>query len=179
VTLPAISGAQAEGLFAGGYAASLLLVAVALEAVARASSERIHRTKTIGFRFHGQLDAWQCSEGTFLWRQETDPVAGVIRYGAKAEICNACSKKSVCTDSDRGRSLLRPLHGWPHSEMARFQRMISLSLMVLAVLLCAVEAIRQERWAVQLAFGAGLLLAAALAWREWKRVRAVRTALPA
>jgi hypothetical protein len=83
-------------------------------------------------------------EGTFLWHHETDEVARVVQYRAKAEICNACSLKSVCTDASDGRTLMRPLDGWPHSEMARFQRALSLSLMILAAMLCAVELARQE-----------------------------------
>ncbi|HMI30501.1 MAG TPA: hypothetical protein VK527_02095 [Candidatus Limnocylindrales bacterium] len=165
-----------EALFIGGYVAALLLTAMAMDWAARASHERIHRTKTIGFRYHSHLNAWQCSEGTLLWHQETDAVARVVRFHAKAEICNACSLKSVCTDSDEGRTLVRPLDDWPHSEMARFQRVISLSLMVLAVLLCCVEIARQSDAPVKVAFGASAFLSVALAVREWKRVRTVRTA---
>lgn len=167
-----------EALFAGSYAAALVLAAIAMDRVARASHDIIQETKTIGFRFHAQLDAWRCSEGTFLWRQETDPVGRIVRYGAKAEICNACPRKSVCTDSETGRTLLRPLDGWPHSEMARFQRALSLSMMVLAGLLCSVELFRQSDLRLQLAFGAGVVFTGWLTRREWRRVRAVRTGLP-
>ena len=132
-----------EAIFVGGYVAALLVTAFGMDWAARVSQERIHQTKTIGFRHHTDLNAWQCSEGTFLWKQEVDTVARVVRYHAKAEICNACRLKSVCTDSDDGRTLVRPLDPWPHSEMARFQRVLSLSLMVLALLLCGVEIARQ------------------------------------
>src|SRR5262245_47933443 len=104
-----------EALFVGGYAAALLVTAIVMEWIARASHERIHRLKTIGFRYHADLNAWQCSEGTFLWHQETDASARVVRYHAKAEICNACSLKSICTDANDGRTLVRPLDRWPHS----------------------------------------------------------------
>ena len=166
-----------DALFVGGYSAAMLVVAVAMEWVARGSHERIHRTKTIGFRYHAQLNAWQCSEGTFLWHHESDASTRVVTYRAKAEICNACRLKSVCTDSEVGRTLVRPLDAWPHSEMARFQRVLSLSLMILAAMSCAVEATLQNEARIQLAFGAGMLASAFLAYREWGRVRAVRTAL--
>ncbi len=165
-----------EALFVGGYAAALLVVAIAMEWAARASHDQIDRTKTIGFRYHKQLNAWQCSEGTFLWPQRPDTSARVIRYHAKAEICNACALKSICTDAEDGRTLVRPLDAWPHSEMARFQRVLSLSLMILAAMLCAVELARQGDGRIQLAFGSGVLFSALLARREWHRARAVRTA---
>jgi hypothetical protein len=166
-----------EAFFVGGYASVLLVIALAMGWAARTSHDRILRTKTIGFRYHLHLNAWQCSEGTFLWHHETDEAARVVQYRAKGEICNACSLKSVCTDSDDGRTLLRPLDGWPHSEMARFQRVLSLSLMILAGMLCAVELARQGDVRIQVAFGSGAALSVFLAHREWQRVRAVRTAL--
>jgi hypothetical protein len=52
-----------EAFFVGGYAAVLLVIAVAMEWAARASHERILHTKTIGFRYHLHLNAWQCSKG--------------------------------------------------------------------------------------------------------------------
>lgn len=168
---------MSEAILIGGYSAVLLLTAVLMDRVASSLHERIDQTKTIGFRYHAHLNAWQCSEGTFLWHHETDASARVIRFRAKAEICNACSLKRVCTDSDDGRTLTRPLDRWPHSEMARFQRVISLTLILLAALLCAVEIVRQGDAGIQASFGAGAMLSAVLARREWRRVRAVRTAL--
>lgn len=166
-----------EVVFVAGYAAALLLAATALEWAGRASHERILHTKTIGFRYHAHLNAWRCSEGTYLWHHKTDESARIVEYRAKAETCNACPLKPVCTDSGDGRTLTRPLDQWPHSEMARFQRVLSLSLMVLATLLCAVELARQGDGWLRVAFGSGVLFSALLAHREWRRVRAVRTAL--
>lgn len=171
----AASALMQEALFIGGYAAALLVVAAIAAWAARFSHDRIQATKTIGFRFHDELNAWQCSEGTFLWHQESDAVGRVVRYHAKAEICNACALKSVCTDSDDGRTLVTPMDAWPHSEMARFQRVISLSMTVLAGLLCAVEVVRQEEVPVRIAFGTGILIASAWTWRGWRQVRAIRT----
>src|SRR5262245_5147606 len=95
-------GMSGEAVFVGSYVAVLVAIALAMDGIARVSSQKIHRVKTIGFRFHRHLNAWQCSEGTFLWHKETDDIARVIRYAAKAEICNACRLKPVCTDSSDG-----------------------------------------------------------------------------
>ena len=168
---------MSEVLFVGGYAALLLLVGAGLEWAARSSHERIHRTKTIGFRYHSHLNAWQCSEGTFLWHHETSHSARIVQYRAKAEICNACSRKAVCTDANDGRTLVRPLDRWPHSEMARFQRALSLSLMILATMLCVVEVARQGDATIRFAYGAGSIFSGWLAVREWRRLRGVRTVL--
>ena len=123
-----------EAWFVGGYVLLLLLVAVVLEWIARGSHERIHQAKTVGFRYHGHLNAWQCSEGTFLRHTGTDRHARVIRFRAEAKVCNGCRIKQHCTDSDEGRELVRTLDGWHRSEMARFQRALSASLIVLATL---------------------------------------------
>jgi hypothetical protein len=166
-----------EAVFIGGYTAFLIAVAAAMGWVARRSHERVLGVKTIGFRYHEPLDAWQCSEGTYLWRKERNEQARLVRYRAKAEMCNACPLKPACTDSDDGRELIRPMDTWPHSEMARFQRVISLALVLLAGVLAAVEAARQSDPRIQIAFGAVFLVCAALARREAAGIRAVRTAL--
>ena len=166
---------NAEALFVAGYAAVLLLMAFVMDWAARASHETLHRTKTIGFTYHPHLNAWRCSEGTFLWHHETDEAARVVRFRGKAEICNACALKPVCTDSNTGRTLVRPLDSWPHSEMARFQRVLSFCLIVLAGVLSSVEIARQPVVSVKGAFAGSLLAVALLGVREWGRVRAVKT----
>jgi hypothetical protein len=166
---------QTEAVFVGGYVLALLVIALVMEWTARFSHERIHRVKTIGFHYHAHLDAWQCSEGTFLWRVKQPAEVPVVRYHAKAEICNACRLKPRCTDSEDGRTLVRPGASWPHTEMARFQRVLSASLVLLAFLLCVVEAARQAHPAVRMPFGGGAVVCAVLALREGKRLRSVRT----
>ena len=165
-----------EGLFVGGYALFLLAVSFLLGWAARRSHARVLRVKTIGFRYHEALDAWQCSEGTYLWRKERDAAARLVRYRAKAEMCNACALKPSCTDSTDGRELVRPMDAWPHTEMARFQRALSLALIVLAAILVAVEASRQGNPKLQAAFAGALLPCFLLARREAIGLRAVRTA---
>lgn len=166
-----------EALFVGGYALFLTGAAYALGWAARRSHTRVLDVKAIGFRYHHALDAWQCSEGTYLWRKERNEAARLVRYAAKAEMCNACALKHRCTDSDEGRELIRPMDAWPHNEMARFQRVISLSMMVLAAVLVAVEAVRQPSPLLQAAFGGALVPCFLLVRREAAGLRAVRTPL--
>jgi hypothetical protein len=167
----------AEAWFIGGYVAFLLVVAATMAWAARHSHDRVLRVKAIGFRYHGSLDAWQCSEGTYLWRTDRDERTRLVRYRAKAEMCNACPIKSDCTDSTDGRELVRPMDAWPHSEMARFQRALSLALVLLAGVLALVEAARQADPWIQIPFIAALVFCGGLAWRGWAGLRAVRTAL--
>jgi hypothetical protein len=167
-----------EAAFVGGYALFLVGVAAALGWAARRSHARVLRVKAIGFRYHQAFDAWQCSEGTYLWRIERDEKARLVRYRAKAEMCNACPLKNACTDSNDGRELLRPMDAWPHTEMARFQGVISLVLILLAGVLVVVEAGRQADPRLSATFGGAALPCFFLVRREIARLRAVRTALP-
>jgi hypothetical protein len=90
-------------------------------------------------------DHWQCPEGQHLWPHEFDQERRLVRYRAKAHICNTCPRKAACTDSDRGREIVRPLDPWPHSEAGRFHRGLSLMLVGLAVLILLVEGARHHR----------------------------------
>lgn len=166
---------HAEAWFVGGYAVALVLIALLLEWIARGSHQRIHQAKTIGFQYHHHLNAWQCSEGTYLRHHETDRHARVIRFRAEAKVCNGCHCKHKCTDSDEGRELVHPLDAWPHSEMARFQRALSLSLIVLACLFCAIEMARQQEAPARAVFACGLLTGVVLGRREGQRIRQIRT----
>jgi hypothetical protein len=68
-----------------------------------------------------------------------------VRYRAKAHVCNACPRKAACTDSGRGREVVRPIDPWPHSEAGRFHRVIALLLVGLGVLIVLAEAVRHHR----------------------------------
>jgi hypothetical protein len=88
-----------------------------------------------------------------------------VRYRAKAPLCNACPRKTACTDSDRGREIVRPLDPWPHSEAGRFHRGIALLLVGLALLVLVVETARHHH-IEEAALLAALLVIAALAARR-------------
>jgi len=109
-----------------------------------------------------------------LRHESTDHDARVIRFRADASRCNKCKLKELCTDSDDGRLLVRPLDAWPHSEFARFQRAVSLSLIALAGVFCSIEVVRQQH-AFQATFVGGLTFCFLIGRRELGRLRAVKT----
>ena len=129
---------SAEALLAAGYAAALLLGAFGLEWLSAHTHRRSLRYRTAGFTYDEEHDHWDCPEGQHLWPHEFDHERRLVRYRAKAHICNGCPRKDGCTDSDRGREIVRPLDPWPHSEAGRFHRGLSLMLVALAVLIVLV-----------------------------------------
>ena len=148
-----------EVLLATGYAAALLLTAGALEWLSAHTHRRSLRYRTAGFEYDSQQDAWQCPEGQHLWPHEFDHERRLVRYRAKAHICNGCPRKEACTDSDRGREIVRPLDPWPHSEAGRFHRGVSLMLVALALLVLVVAGARNNAPAEAALLGAVLIVA--------------------
>jgi hypothetical protein len=80
---------------------------------------------------------------------------------APAHVCNACSIKHLCTESEDGREIEHNPDSWLESEIARFHRGISLALLFLAGLLLVVEMIRHQR-AMELLILSGFLVPIAL-----------------
>lgn len=143
-----------EALLFASYGGFLLAAAMSLEWLSAHTHRRSLRYRTAGFTYHEQLDRWTCPEGQNLWPHDFDPDLRLVRYRAKAHICNGCPRKTDCTDSSRGREITRPLDPWPHSEAGRFHRGLSLMLVALAVLILAVGLVRNHE-----AGDAALLLA--------------------
>jgi hypothetical protein len=135
----------AETLLAAGYAVFLLLAAGLLEWLSVHTHNRSLRYRTAGFEYDVDHDHWTCPDGQQLWPVEFDERRRLMRYRAKAHICNGCSLKDACTDSDHGREIVRPLDPWPHSEAGRFHRAVSLVLVGLAVLVLIVGGMRNHR----------------------------------
>jgi hypothetical protein len=154
-----------EAILAGGYAAFLLAAAVGIEWLSAHTHRRSLRYRTAGFTYHERHDHWECPEGQHLWPHEFDHERRLVRYRAKAHICNGCPVKEACTDSDDGREIVRPLDPWPHSEAGRFHRGLSLVLVALALLIIVVGAARNH----DAADAAGLLalLLVALGTGRW------------
>jgi hypothetical protein len=134
-----------EVVLAAGYAAALIAGAFVLEWLSAHTHRRALRYRTAGFSYDRALDHWECPEGERLWPHEFDDERRLVRYRAKAHVCNACPRKAACTDSDHGREIVRPLDPWPHSEAGRFHRGIALVLVGLALLILVVEAARHHR----------------------------------
>jgi hypothetical protein len=130
-------------LFAG-YAALLLAVAGLLEWLSAHTHRRSMRYRTAGFEYDANQDHWRCPEGQHLWPHELDHDRRLVRYRAKASICNACPRKEACTDSSSGREVVRPLDPWPHSEAGRFHRGLSLVLVALSVLMLVAAGARNH-----------------------------------
>jgi len=139
-----LSQLHAEAVLAGAYAVFLIAVATGLEMAARLTHRRARGFATAGFRYHADLDVFECPSGETLHRQEVDHERHVVRYRARADVCNRCRLKPICTDSDRGREVTRSVAPWLSSEIGRFHRGLSLALMLLAGLVAAVGLARHH-----------------------------------
>jgi hypothetical protein len=154
-----VSGLDAEVVLAAAYAAILLGCAYGLDALARHSHRRSEQYGIGGSRFHAHIDAWECPEGEYLHLRHRDDERRLVRYRARALVCNACPAKAACTNSDEGRELVRSLDTWPRSEVGRFHRVVSLSLVGLAGLISVVALLRNHEPAEAALLGAALVCA--------------------
>jgi hypothetical protein len=131
-----------EVALAAGYAAFLIVVAAGLELFGRHSLRRSGQFRTAGFRYHGQLDVWECPSGHHLRPHYRDPERELVRYRAPAHTCNACARKSDCTDSDHGREIIHSSESWIETQAGKFYRVLSLTLLFLAALIVIAEILR-------------------------------------
>lgn len=131
-----------EVVMAAGYALFLIAAATVLELAARTTHGRSRGFQTAGFRYLRDLDVFRCPSGEALHPVEHDRQHRLVRYRARADVCNACRLKSLCTDSDRGREVVRSTTSWLDSEIGRFHRGISLALMGLAGLIAGATLVR-------------------------------------
>jgi hypothetical protein len=162
---------SAEALLAVGYALALTLGVAALEWLSAHTHRRALRWRTAGFEYDDTHDAWRCPEGEHLWPHSFDHERRLVRYRARAHVCNGCRIKHQCTDSDEGREVVRPVDPWPHSEAGRFHRGISLMLIAVALLVVAVAAIRNHdpaELALLAAVGLVCVLAGRLLLRDFR-----------
>lgn len=139
-----ISGTSVEYLLMLGYAVFLAFLALILEFAARHAHRRSQSMRTAGFTYHAERDVWRCPEDQHLFPVFSDPEKRLTVYRASAHACNACKSKPACTDSDAGREIeRRDLHGLEYG-MQRFHRVFSLTLLVLALLILAIEFCRSS-----------------------------------
>jgi Transposase DDE domain len=143
-----------EAVIAASYTGLLLAIALTIDWLSAHTHRRSLRYRTGGFEYRRHEDLWVCPEGEHLWPHEVDHHRRIVRYRAKAHICNGCTLKERCTDSDEGREIVRPMDPWPHSEAGRFHRVISLTLVVLAALIAAVALTRNHAPADSAVLGA-------------------------
>lgn len=81
----------------------------------------------------------------------------------------------MCTDSDNGRELVRPLDKWLHSEMGQFHRGLSLTLSALAAFMLVVR--RTQSGNELMVLGGNMVLVLFLAIRVMVRFRRPSAAL--
>lgn len=137
-------GIDLNVLLASSYSVFLVSVAGVLELVARHTHRRTERSHTIGFSYHADLDFWKCPNGNHLFRAEITRESTAVLYRAQAHHCNSCPIKSRCTDSDEGRTIEVRSDSWLQSELRRFHRGLSLTLLLLADMIVAVAMLRQN-----------------------------------
>ncbi|MDP9292806.1 MAG: hypothetical protein M3O90_00030 [Actinomycetota bacterium] len=155
---------SAEVLLAAGYAGFLTCGAFALEWLSAHTHKRALRYRTAGFSYDAARDHWLCPEGEHLWPHEFDEEKRLVRYRARPHVCNSCPRKERCTDSDRGREIVRPLDPWPHSEAGRFHRVIALVMIGLSALILVIEAARHHTPAEAATLLGQLVATATAAW---------------
>ena len=141
-----IYGIHIEVILAGGYALLLVGVSAILEWIAHHSHRRSEHYRNSGFIYKRKEDVWQCPTGHHLTREQTDFERKIATYRAPAHKCNHCHCKPDCTDSDDGRVLESRMDSWLQSELSRFHRGVSLTLLALAVLTLTVEILRHHEW---------------------------------
>ena len=164
---------SAEVFLAAGYAAFLGCGAFVLEWHSAHTHRRALRYRTAGFSYDADHDHWRCPEGEQLWPHQFDRERRLVRYRARAHVCNSCPFKPRCTDSNQGGEIVRPLDPWPHSEAGRFHRVIALLLIALSALILLIELARHHA-AAETALLLALLAAIALAGRWLMRDLRVR-----
>jgi Transposase DDE domain len=144
-----MQGIDVQVLLASGYAIFLAFVAAAFELAARHSHQRTRMISIVGFSYHSELDIWKCPNGKHLYRAEALE-SNAVRYRAQAHHCNSCPIKSRCTDSDEGRVIEVQADSWLQSELRKFHRGLSLTLLLLADLILVVAMLRQNNMREQL-----------------------------
>jgi hypothetical protein len=95
-------------MLAAAYAACLTVGAFALEWLSAHTHRRALRFRTAGFAYDDVHDHWQCPEGELLRPHALDRELRVVRFRARAHVCNKCPSKPRCTDSDEGRRSSAP-----------------------------------------------------------------------
>ncbi len=142
-------GIDVEVLLASGYAIFLASVAAVFEVAARHSHQRTRKVPIIGFSYHPELDVWKCPNGKHLYRAEALE-SSAVRYRAQPHHCNSCPIKIRCTDSDEGRMIEVQTDSWLQSELRKFHRGLSLTLLLLADLILVVTTLRHNNMREQL-----------------------------
>lgn len=98
----------------------------------------------------------------------------ITSYRAPAIACNSCSLKLNCTDSEQGRTLELRMENWLESELDRFHRGMSLSVLLLASVFLVAEFVRYPNVRNREALLALLLPMVMLQWKLLASLRLLR-----
>jgi hypothetical protein len=140
-------------LWAGGWA---------LESLARAHFHRAQRYAHNGFAYDAELDRYECPQGELLTLHTFDDRNKLAIYKAPASSCNECVLKAFCTPHDEGRHVFRSLAEFHETDVGRFHRRLSLTVLGLALAFSAGGLLawwnRPGEWLLVIATGIGLVL---------------------
>jgi hypothetical protein len=111
-------------LWAGGWV---------LEFLARAHFHRAERYAHRGFSYDAELDRYECPQGELLTLDTFDGRNKLAIYKAPAASCNECVLKPFCTPHDEGRRVYRSLAAFHETDVGRFHRRLSLTVVAVAL----------------------------------------------
>jgi hypothetical protein len=104
-----------------------------LELLARAHFHRAQQHAHPGFAYDAQLDRFECPQGELLTLHKFDDLNKLAIYKAPASSCNECVLKSFCTPHDQGRHVYRSLAEFHETDVGRFHRWLSRTIMMIAL----------------------------------------------
>jgi hypothetical protein len=104
-----------------------------LEFLARAHYHRAERYAHHGFSYDAELDRYECPQGELLTLDTLDDRNKLAIYKAPASSCNECVLKTFCTPHDEGRRIYRSLAAFHETDVGRFHRRLSLTIVAVAL----------------------------------------------
>lgn len=139
-------------LWAGGWV---------LEHLARVHFHRAERYAHHGFSYDAELDRYECPQGELLTLDTLDDRNKLAIYKAPAASCNECVLKAFCTPHDEGRHVYRSLAAFHETDVGRFHRRLSLTIVAVALAFAVGGLIAYwgtpGEWLQALAAGAGIV----------------------
>ena len=109
----------------------------ALESLARAHFRRAQRYAHDGFAYDPELDRYECPQGELLTLDTYDDRNKLAIYQAPAASCNACVLKAFCAPHDEGRRVYHSLAEFHETDVGRFHRRLSLTILGVATAFAA------------------------------------------
>jgi hypothetical protein len=133
-----------------------------LEFLARAHFHRAESYAHRGFSYDTGLDRYECPQGELLTLHTFDDRNKLAIYKAPAASCNVCVLKAFCTPHDEGRRVYRSLAAFHETDVGRFHRRLSLTIVAVALAFAVggVVAYRDTpgEWLQVVAAGVGIVL---------------------